>query len=104
MSARTYRGLALRVHVHQGTPVPRPVHLSTEVAQASSTLRSGDNWAGARRTAPLYRRVWAGLKRATPNTVFVNELSGRERWGGAKRLQDLPTSAVAYLHKGGAWE
>lgn len=72
VSETTYRGLALRVHVHQGTPVPRPVHLSAEVARESSTPRSGGNWAGTHRTAPWYRRVGGGTGAGPRPTRYLS--------------------------------
>lgn len=43
-AAVSYRGLSLRVHVRQGTPVPRPVHLlppRVAALRLTSALRSG---------------------------------------------------------------
>lgn len=37
-AAFSYRGLLLRVHVHQGTPVPGPVHLPTGVAAQTPAI------------------------------------------------------------------
>lgn len=72
VSETTYRGLALRVHVHQGTPVPRPVHLSADVARESSTPRSGGNWAGTHGTAPWYRRVGGGTGAGPRPTRYLS--------------------------------
>lgn len=105
MSETTYRGLALRVHVHQGTPVPRPVHLSAEVRSHGSPQLRGPAATGRARTEPPpgIGAPGAGLELGHAQCV-ISQWVERKRGGGAKRLQDSPTSTIADFHEGGARE
>lgn len=81
---RPYLGLALRVHVHQGTPVPRPVHpLPAGVAAHAAAPRPAVQLllAPRARSRPLYRRVGGGHRAMTrPQGAVRQRVRAKARW------------------------
>lgn len=93
---RPYLGLAVRVHVHQGTPVARPVHpLPAGVAAHAGAPGSAVQLllASRARNRPLYRRVGGGHRAMTrPQGAIRQRVRAKALVGVASMPQGTPTS------------